>query len=135
MQLRTYCKWITLAGVVLILIVKIFLRPYIHVHGIARLTLGVAPNFLASFFMPFGAFWLYSHPQFCNGSLLRYNFFSNIKITCLFGFFLIVVNEYFQLLPVFGRTFDVYDILFSAIGYLLSYYSFSLLQRYFSYEF
>jgi hypothetical protein len=118
-----------LFGIFLILLLKLFIRPYLHTEAWLRFPLGVAPNFLASFFMPFGAYWLYTHARFFNGVLLRFPFFSDVRIVCAFGFVLIVINEYFQLMPVLGRTFDYFDILFSAFGYVCSFYAFSSLQR------
>jgi len=38
---------------------------------------------------------------------------------------LVIVNEYLQLIPYFGRTFDYLDIVFSVIGTWLGYLVFS----------
>jgi hypothetical protein len=38
---------------------------------------------------------------------------------------MLVINEYLQQIPFFGRTFDISDILFSALGLLVSYFVFS----------
>lgn len=100
----------------------------------AKFIAGVAPNFIGAFLIPFAAYWLYTHVHFLNGCLMRFNFFSNTKIVCLFGFSLAVINEYLQLIPFFGRTFDYFDILFSAAGLYLSYYVFEALQKRMFYE-
>jgi len=52
-------------------------------------------------------------------------------------FGMLVVNEYLQLIPIFGRTFDYFDIIFSAIGLSASYFVFGkiynqAMQRYYS---
>lgn len=134
MQLRNYCKWAVIVGTLLIWMIKLVIRPYIYLDASMHFIAGVAPNFIGAFLIPFAAYWLYTHSLFFNGSLMRFNFFSDTKIVCLFGFSLAVINEYFQLIPVFGRTFDYFDILFSAIGLLLSYYSFTAIQRKIVYE-
>jgi hypothetical protein len=134
MQLRNYCKWAVIIGTLLIWIIKLGIRPYVHLEGSAHFIAGIAPNFLAAFLIPFAAYWLYTHALFFNGSLMRFDFFSDTRIVCLFGFSLAVVNEYFQLIPSFGRTFDYFDILFSAVGLALSYYLFTALQKKMVYE-
>lgn len=129
MQFRNYCKWTVLIGTLLIWTVKLAIRPYIHLDPSVNFILGITPNFLGAFLVPFAAYWIYTHALFFNGSLMRFDFFSDTRIVCLFGFSLAVINEYLQLIPFFGRTFDYFDILFSALGLLLSYYAFAALQR------
>jgi hypothetical protein len=134
MQLRNYCKWMVIVGTLLIWMIKLVIRPYVHLDTSLHFISGVAPNFLGAFLIPFAAYWLYTHSLFFNGSLMRFDFFSDTRIVCLFGFSLAVLNEYLQLVPVFGRTFDYFDILFSAVGLILSYYSFTASQRKIVYE-
>lgn len=129
MQLRTYCRLLVIAGTLVIWTIKFLIRPYFEGSAGVEFMLGVAPNLAGSFLIPFGAYWLYTHPRFFNGQLLRFSFFSDSRIVCLFGFTLLVINEYLQLIPVFGRTFDYYDLAFSAIGLTTSHYFFSFLQR------
>lgn len=128
MQFRTFCKNIVIAGTLAIWLIKFFIRPYFHPAGFTGFFLGIAPNLLGSFLLPFGAYWIHSYRRFFN-RLLRYTFFSNTRIVCLFGFTLLVVNEYLQLIPFFRRTFDYYDIVSSAIGLSASYCCFSAIQR------
>jgi hypothetical protein len=65
--------------------------------------------------LPFGATWLLQkYIDLRNMFLLRW--------FCVICFLLLVVNEYLQLIPVFGRTFDYYDILASAAGLYFSYW-------------
>ena len=132
MQLRTTSQNFLIIGTIIIWTIKLLVRPFVHLDGSYQFVFGIAPNLLGSFLIPFGAYWLYTHPKFFNGILLRYYFFSDVKIVCLFGFILLVLNEYLQLIPVFGRTFDYFDIVSSAVGLFISYYSFSFLQRKFS---
>src|SRR3982751_779993 len=115
MQLRNYCKWVVIIGTVFICIIKFGVRPFIQLDPSIKFIAGIAPNFIGAFLIPFAAYWLYTHSQFFNGRLMRFDFFSDTRIVCLFGFSLAVINEYLQLVPFFGRTFDYFDILFSAV--------------------
>jgi hypothetical protein len=123
-----------IVGTLLIWMIKLVIRPYVHLDASLLFICGVAPNFIGAFLVPFGAYWLYTHSLFFNGSLMRFDFFSDARIVCLFGFSLAVINEYLQLVPMFGRTFDYFDILFSAVGLIFSYYSFTVIQRKIVYE-
>jgi len=69
--------------------------------------------------------------------MFRIHSVADLRIVCLVGFAMLVVNEYFQLMPIFGRTFDYFDIVFSIIGLFASYFVFGkiykqVLQRYFA---
>jgi hypothetical protein len=134
MQLRNYCKWMVIIGTLLIWMIKFLVRPYVHLNTFLHFITGVAPNFIGAFLVPFAAYWLYTHALFFNGSLMRFDFFSDTRIVCLFGFSLAIINEYLQLIPIFGRTFDYFDILFSAVGLIFSYYLFTAIQRKIVYE-
>jgi hypothetical protein len=134
MQLRNYCRWTVIIGTLLIWMIKLGIRPYVHLDASMKFIAGISPNFFGAFLIPFAAYWLYTHSLFFNGSLMRFDFFSDTRIVCLFGFSLAVINEYFQLIPLFGRTFDYFDILFSAVGLVLSYYLFTALQKKIVYE-
>jgi hypothetical protein len=129
MEIRRSVKRIIIAGVLVIWAVKFLLRPYVQMNEALNFTAGIAPNLLGSFLVPYVAYWLYTHPGFFNGQLLRFYFFSDNRIVCLTGFGLALVNEYMQLIPIFGRTFDYYDLLSSAIGSIVSFYSFTYMQR------
>ena len=132
--MRTFCKWTVLSGFLFILFIKFYLRPWGDLEGNARLLCGLAPNFIASFTVPFGAYWLFTHAQFFNGCLMRFPVFSDVRLVLLSGLVLIVINEYFQLLPVFGRTFDYLDLAASVAALPFSWYSFTGLQRIMSYD-
>ena len=91
--------------------------------------LGIAPNFLGSFLIPFGACWFFSGRNHLLGRIFRTEDAADLRQVCLLGFGLLVLNEYLQLIPVFGRTFDYFDILFSSVGLLLAWVSFGRLQQ------
>jgi hypothetical protein len=129
MELRNLSAKLVIAGTIFIWIIKLVFRPYFDVGETWTFIFGIAPNLIGSFLVPFGAYWLYTHPRFFNGQLLRFNFFSDNRLVCLTGFTLVVINEYLQRLPVFGRTFDYYDLIFSVPGFVISFYSFGFLQR------
>jgi hypothetical protein len=129
MELRAISQRLLIIGTLIIWTIKFMIRPFIHLDDALKFILGIAPNLLGSFLIPFGAYWLYTHTKFFNGSLLRFHFFSDARIVCLFGFSLLVINEYLQLVPIFGRTFDYFDMVFSAAGLFLSYYRFTFLQK------
>ena len=129
MQLRLYCKWMVITGTAVIWIIKLFLRPDFLWSTVPRFLLGIAPNFLSAFLIPFAVYWIMTHPKFLNRQLLRFDLISDMRLVCLFGFLIATINEYIQLIPSFGRTFDYFDIVSSAVGLLFSYYSFNALQR------
>ena len=129
MQLRTNCRNIVVVGTLLIWTIKFFVRPYLHPSGTTGFLLGVAPNLFGSFLIPFAAHWLYTQRPLNPERRLRFSILFDTRFICISGFLLLVVNEYLQLIPFFGRRFDYFDILFSAVGLLVSFYSFSFLQR------
>lgn len=100
----------------MIWVIKFFVRPFAELTAGWKFMAGVAPNLIGSFLVPFVAYWLYTHPKFFNGQLLRFSFFSDTRIVCCFGLVLAVINEYLQLIPFFGRTFDYFDIASSVVG-------------------
>ena len=129
MFLKNWSKYLLIAGILLIWSTKLLIRPYVRIDATFSFLMGVAPNLLGSLLVLFGAYWLFSHPHILGGRLQRVSLFSDMRIVCLTGFLLGVINEYLQRITFFGRTFDYYDILFSAIGLLGGYYFFSVLQR------
>jgi hypothetical protein len=96
-------------GTILIWMIKFLIRPYVPVSMYLQPVVDVAPNLIGSFLIPFGACWLFR--QFFKLENLY-----QLRLTCLFGVFLVVVNEYLQLIPFFGRTFDYLDIVSSFVG-------------------
>jgi hypothetical protein len=114
MKNRLFCKWITITGVLVILTVKWVIRPYYYFKPGSGFLLGIAPNFLGAFLLLFGAKWLL--PKFIDWQTNL-----SLRMFCLTCFALLVINEYLQLIPVFGRTFDYFDIIASAAGLYISY--------------
>jgi VanZ family protein len=46
-------------------------------------------------------------------------------MVCVLGLGMLIFNEYLQLIPFFGRTFDYHDILSSMAGLAISYFVFA----------
>ena len=124
MELRRISKLIVIAGALLICLVKFVIRPVYHSGQSMNFFLGVAPNLFSSFLIPFVAFWFFSGREFLIARIFRIQSIADLRFVCLICFAMLVVNEYFQLMPVFGRTFDYFDIIFSIIGLSASYFVF-----------
>lgn len=125
MQLKTISKWIVIIGVLFISCIKLFVRPYVHVPAGMQLVVDVAPNFIGSFLVPFFACCLLK-------KYLPVENASELKLVCGLGLLLGIVNEYLQLIPVFGRTFDYFDIIASGMATILGYNSFAMLMNKFA---
>jgi hypothetical protein len=109
MYLKTVSKWTMIVGTLLIWTVKFIVRPFIHIpHGIKPLV-GLAPNLVGSFLLPFGACLFFQR-------FFRLQSSSDLTFTCSFGLLLVTINEYLQMIPLFGRTFDYLDIFSSVVG-------------------
>ncbi len=129
MELKQISKWFVICGTLLIWIIKFILRPD-HLFGEPLLFFfNIAPNLFGSFLIPFGAYWFFSGRNFFIARIFKIESLYDLRLVCLLGFAMLVVNEYLQQVPFFGRTFDYYDILFSAIGLLCSFFVFGRLQR------
>lgn len=109
MSLKKLSALLVIAGTLVIWSIKLFVRPMVHLSQPAQLIIDIAPNLLGAFLLPFGCCWLLS--KYVNLQRPAHLLFFNT--TC---FILLIVNELLQLVPVFGRTFDVYDIAASAAG-------------------
>lgn len=121
MYLKNISKLIVIAGTLLIWAVKFLIRPFVHIPYMLKPLVGVAPNLIGSFLLPFGACWFFQR-------LFRLQTLHDLRITCWFGLMLVVVNEFLQLIPFFGRTFDYLDIAFSFVGTGLAYLAFARLM-------
>ena len=137
MELRRISKWIVIAGALLIFLVKFVIRPMYHPGQSMNFFLGVAPNLFSSFLVPFIAFWFFSGREFLIARIFHIQSLADLRFVCLIGFVMLLVNEYFQLMPIFGRTFDYFDIIFSIIGLSASYFVFGKIynqsiRRYYS---
>lgn len=124
MDLRQMSKWFVLSGTLCIWTVKLFIRPFYNADPTLEFFLGIAPNLLGSFLIPFAAFWFFSGRDFLLARIFRIHSATGLRTVCLLGFGLLAINEYLQLIPVFGRTFDYFDLVFSAIGLTVSYFVF-----------
>jgi len=129
MELKQISKWSVITGAIIILGIKILIRPLYHFDEPMHFFLGIAPNLIGSFLIPFGASWFFSGKDFLLARMFRIECSYDLRFVCLLGFGMLVVNEYLQLIPVFGRTFDPYDILFSGFGLITSYFVFGRLQQ------
>lgn len=120
-RLKNYSRIIVISGTVLIWVIKFFIRPYYLYTDWLSLFVGFAPNLIGAFLLPFGAYWLLK-----KYFLMRNNY--NLRITCAFGLLLVIIDEYLQLIPMFGRTFDYLDIFASFIGVSAGYIVFAKLM-------
>jgi hypothetical protein len=116
MELKRISKWVLIAGTIIILTVKYGIRPYWDCGQPMKFILGIFPNLLGSFLIPFGASWFFSGRENLIAKIFRIHSLYDLRNVCILGFGMLVVNEYLQLIPVFVRTFDYFDILFSVAG-------------------
>lgn len=116
-----------ITGTLLIWTVKFILRPVIGTSGFTSFFLGILPNLLGSFLIPFAAFWFFKGRNHFVAKIFRIGELQELRSVCWMGFGLVVINEFLQLYPLFGRTFDVNDLLFSFIGTIASYMVFARL--------
>ena len=109
MYLKNISKRIVITGTLLIWTIKFIIRPYIHIPHALKPLVGFAPNLIGSFLLPFGACWFFKR-------FFRLQTQADLTLTCSFGLLLVIINEYLQLIPIFGRTFDYLDIFSSVVG-------------------
>ncbi len=121
MNLKSVSKWVIIFGTLLIWTIKFLVRPFVHIPSIWKPVFGLAPNLIGSFLLPFGACWMFQW-------MFGMSTIKELKIACWFGLILVVINEYLQLIPFFGRTFDYLDILSSFIGVGIGYLAFARLM-------
>ncbi len=121
MQLKSVSKWIVITGTLLIWTVKFIIRPFVHVPDVMKPLVGFLPNLIGSFLLPFGACWFFQR-------YFKLQTPADLIYTCSFGLLLVIINEYLQLIPVFGRTFDYLDIFSSVAGVFCSHLVFAKLM-------
>ncbi len=124
-QLKNYARIIVISGTLLIWFIKFFIRPFNLYADWLSLFVGFAPNLIGTFLLPFGAYWFFK-----KYFLMRNN--NELKLTCIIGLLLVIINEYLQLIPVFGRTFDYLDIFASIVGISIGYVVFAKMMFTFS---
>jgi len=129
MDLKQICKWVMITGTLIIWIVKFIVRPLHFFDDPIRFFLNILPNFFGSFLIPFGAFLFFSGRNYLIARIFKIESTYDLGLVCMLGFALLIINEYLQLISFFGRTFDIFDIVFSAIGLIASYFIFGRLQQ------
>ena len=127
MELKKISKWIVISGALIIWGVKYGIRPSCDCNVALIFFLGIAPNLLGSFLIPFGACWFFSGKNFFGARIFHINSLVDLRQVCILGLGLLIINEYLQLIPFFGRTFDYFDILASVVGLSASYFLYSRL--------
>ena len=128
MYLKQTSRAFVIIGTLIIWAIKFLIRP-LHLWDEGKFFLGIAPNLLGSFLIPFGAYWFFSGRNFLIARIFRLQSAYDLRLVCLMGFGMLIVNEYLQLVPFFGRTFDYNDIIFSLIGLTISHFVFEKLQQ------
>jgi hypothetical protein len=129
MELKQISKWFVITGTLIIWFIKYFLRPLQLFDDPTRFFLNVAPNLLGSFLIPFGAYWFFSGKNYLVARIFKIESSFDLRMVCLMGFGMLIMNEYLQLIPFFGRTFDYNDILFSSVGLVASCFVFGKIQE------
>lgn len=127
MELKQISKWVVIIGTLLILLVKLGIRPNCNCNQILTFILGIAPNLIGSFLIPFIANLIFSGRNNFMARIFRIHSPGDLLQVCFLGFGILVINEYMQIFPVFGRTFDYFDLVFSAVGLTTSYFIFNKL--------
>ena len=128
MSLKQVAKWFVIWGTLLIWTVKFIVRPLHLFDEPGRYLLNIAPNLLGSFLIPFAAYWFFTGKNHFMARLFRIECSYDLRLVCWMGFGMLVVNEYLQRIPFFGRTFDYNDILFSSVGLIVSCIVFERMQ-------
>ena len=125
MPLKKISRRIMIVGTLFIWSIKFLVRPFVLIDPAFKPLVGLAPNLIGSFLLPFGACWFFQR-------IFRLETEMDLNVTCCFGLLLVVINEYLQLIPIFGRTFDYLDIISSVIGVFLGHLYFKrLMIRYY----
>jgi hypothetical protein len=129
MELKHSSRNIFLAGTLIIWTIKYVIRPLHLFDDPTRFLLGIAPNLFGSFLIPFAAYWFFSGRNFLVARMFRIQSIYDLRMVCVIGFGMLIINEYLQRIPFFGRTFDYYDIIFSSVGLTASYFIFGRIQQ------
>ena len=119
--MKNSSKQIVITGVLIIWTIKFIIRPFVVIPEWLKPLTGISPNLIGSFLLPFGACCFFQ-------KYFRLQTIDQLKFTSLFGLLLVIINEYLQLIPLFGRTFDYLDILASFAGVGIGYFSFARLM-------
>ena len=128
MYLKQFSRTFVIVGTLLIWAIKFLVRP-LHLWEEGNFFLGIAPNLMGSFLIPFGAYWFFSGRNYLVARIFKIQSAYDLRLVCLMGFGMLIVNEYLQMVPFFGRTFDYNDIIFSLVGLAVSQFVFGRLQH------
>jgi hypothetical protein len=128
MLLKRISKSVVIYGTLLIWLIKFFIRPFMDLDIPTRFFFNIAPNLFGSFVIPFAAFWFFTGRNHWVARVFRISTVYDLRMVCLLGFGMLVVNEYLQKISFFGRTFDYNDIIFSSVGLVTACYVFGKLQ-------
>lgn len=129
MELKFISRWFVIIGTLVIWSIKFVIRPLNLFDDPFHFFLNIAPNFFGSFLIPFGAYWFFSGRNFMVARVFKIESAYDLRLVCLLGMGMLIVNEYLQRIPLFGRTFDYNDIVFSSVGLTISYFIFGRLQQ------
>ena len=129
MELKQLSKWFVIAGTLIIWTIKFIIRPMHLFDDPMRFFLNISPNLLGSFLIPSGAYWFFSGRNYMVARIFKIETAFDLRMVCIMGFGMLVVNEYLQLIPFFGRTFDYNDILFSSVGLIAACFVFGKMQQ------
>lgn len=116
--MKNSSRQIVIAGALFIWTIKLIIRPFVFTPDWLKPIIGISPNLVGSFLLPFGACWFFQ-------KYFKLQTIEQLRFTCFFGLILVIINEYLQLIPVFGRTFDYLDIVASFAGVSLGYFAFA----------
>lgn len=131
MELKQISKKLFITGTLMIWVIKFVIRPLHLFEEPVAFFLGIAPNLFGSFLIPFAAYWLFCGRNFLLARVFRIQSVYELRLVCLMGFGMLIINEYLQRIPFFGRTFDYNDIIFSSVGLLAAYFVFGKLQQHY----
>lgn len=120
--MKQVSQWMMITGTLLIWTIKFVIRPFVHIPPGLKPLMGIAPNLLGSFLLPFGACLFFQR-------FFRLQTQKQLSLTCCVGLLLVIVNEYLQRIPFFGRTFDYMDIVFSVVGVFFGHLVFGRLMN------
>jgi hypothetical protein len=129
MEIKQISKRLVITGALLIVAIKLIIRPFYLADDPAKFFLGIAPNLFGSFLIPFSVYWLFSRNDFPIARIFKIQSPYDLRLVCLIGLGMLIINEYLQLIPFFGRTFDYFDIVFSAVGLTTAYFVFGKIQQ------
>ena len=129
MELKQISKRFVITGTLVIWFIKYILRPLQLFDDPIRFFLNIAPNLLGSFLIPFGAYWFFCGKNYLVARIFRIECPFDLRMVCIIGFGMLVMNEYLQRIPFFGRTFDYNDIIFSSVGLITSCFVFGKVQQ------